>query len=131
MSDLSNLLGAVYGSNDPDGPSTRHEPSAADRAAQASAPPRIDDDLAAALSAALVSSTPEPNVGMPAPVAPAPPTTYAPAPAPVAQAPAPMMPPVAAATAPEPAYTPSYSPAMASWSAGDDDIFPTVAGKKR
>ena len=127
MSDLSNLLGAVYGSNDPDGPSTRHEPSAADRAAQVSAPPRIDDDLAAALSAALVSSTPEANVGVPAPVEPAAPTTYAPAPAPVAPAPAPMMPPVAAA----PAYTPSYSPAMAAWSAGDDDIFPTVVGKKR
>ena len=118
MSDLSNLLGAVYGSNDPDGPSTRHEPSAADRAAQAPAPPRIDDDLAAALSAALVSSTPEASVGMPAPVAPASPTTYAPAPAPVA-------------AAPEPAYTPSYSAAMPSWSAGDDDIFPVVAGKKR
>ena len=118
MSDLSNLLGAVYGSSDPDGPSTPHEPSAADRAAQAVAPPRIDDDLAAALSAALVSSTPENNVGMPAPVAPPPATTYAPAPVPPAPA-------------PEPAYTPSYSAAMPSWSAGDDDIFPMVAGKKR
>jgi hypothetical protein len=129
MSDLSNLLGAVYGSNDPDGPSTPHEPSAAERTAQPAAP-RIDDDLAAALSAALVTSTPEANVGTPAPIAPAPPTTYAAAPA-YAPAPAPVAPTMAAAPEPQPAYSPNYNPGMAAWSAGDDDIFPTVAGKKR
>ena len=115
MSDLSNLLGAVYGSNDPDGPSTRHEPSAAERTAQPAAP-RIDDDLAAALSAALVSPTPEANMATPA---------YAPAPAP-----APAMP-AAAAPVAQPAYAPTYNTGTVSWSAGDDDIFPSIAGKKR
>lgn len=114
MSDLSNLLGAVYGSSDPDGPSTRHEPSAAERVQVPPAPLRIDDDLAAALSQALVTSAPEQSVGTPAPV-----PAYA---APVIPAPA----------IPENVYTPSaYSPAVVNWSAGDDDIFPTAVGKKR
>ena len=116
MSDLSNLLGAVYGSNDPDGPSTRHEPSAAERAAMPAAAPRIDEDLAAALSAALVTPTPDQNVGAPAPVAAAPAAPFA------AAQPAP---------APMPAPQPAYVPAMASWAPGDDNIFPSVMGKKR
>lgn len=77
------------------------------------APPRIDDDLAAALSAALVAPTPEANVPAPAFAAEA-------APAPVAQIPA------------QPAYVPStYSAGMVAWAHGDDDIFPMTAGKKR
>lgn len=107
MSDLSNLLGAVYGSNDPDGPSTPHEPSAAERAQTPSPPPRIDDDLAAALSAALVTSTPTVNVGASAPVAT----------------------PVAAVQYAQPA--PVYNAVPVSWAKGDDDIFPTTVGKKR
>lgn len=88
------------------------------------APPRIDDDLAAALSAALVAPTTEANIAAPAPVAPAPAPAPAfaaePAPAPVAQIPA------------QPAYVPStYSAGMVAWAHGDDDIFPTTAGKKR
>lgn len=110
MSDLSNLLGAVYGSNDPDGPSTPHEPSAAERAQVPSAPPRIDDDLAAALSAALVTSTPAQSVGAPAPVNPAPA-------------------PVATIEYAQPA--PVYNAVPLSWAKGDDDIFPTTVGKKR
>lgn len=130
MSDLSNLLGAVYGSNDPDGPTTRHEPSAAERV-QMPAPPRIDDDLAAALSAALVSSTPEPTLAATAPVAAAPPYS-APvavaAPVPVAATPA--APP--ASPRPQPVFTPSsYSAGVVSWNHGDDDIFPMTVGKKR
>ena len=121
MSDLSNLLGAVYGSSDPDGPSTPHEPSAAERAQAPEAAPQIDDDLAAALSAALVTSTPTPNVGTPAPM---------PA-APQAAAPMPAAPEPVAVHAPEPAYTPTYSAAPVSWSKGDDDIFPSSLGKKR
>ena len=112
MSDLSNLLGAVYGSNDPDGPSTRHEPSAAERAQMAAPAPRIDDDLAAALSAALVTPTPDANVGAPAPV----PT------APVAAAPAPQ----------QAAYVqPTYNTGSVAWAKGDDDIYPVAVGKKR
>lgn len=84
------------------------------------APPRIDDDLAAALSAALVAPTTEANIAAPAPVAPAPAFAAEPAPAPVAQIPA------------QPAYVPStYSAGMVAWAHGDDDIFPTTAGKKR
>ena len=130
MSDLSNLLGAVYGSNDPDGPSTRHEPSAAERAQVPAAPPRIDDDLAAALSAALVTSTPDASVGAPPPMAhapaqsPAPAFAAAPAPAPVAQ-------PAVVAPAPQPAYTPTYASVSVAWSHGDDDILPMSPGKKR
>ena len=127
MSDLSNLLGAVYGSSDPDGPSTRHEPSAAERAQMPAAPPRIDDDLAAALSAALVTTTPDPNVGAPAPVVSAPAPAYAEVPVAAQAATAPM----AAAPAPQPAFTPSYNTGSIAWAHGDDDIFPTTVGKKR
>lgn len=141
MSDLSNLLGAVYGSSDPDGPATYHEPSAAERV-QAPAPARIDDDLAAALSAALVTSAPDHQVGAPAPAMAAPvyspPTVAAPAlvataPRPVAQvAGAPSFATAAPAPAPQAAFTPStYNTGMVMWSHGDDDIFPVVAGKKR
>jgi hypothetical protein len=63
MADLSNLLGDVYG--DPDGPPVRHEGSAGERVASGA----LDDDLAAALSAALAAA---PGVARrPAPEAPA------------------------------------------------------------
>ena len=49
MSDLSNLLGDLYGdSRNPDGPPVRHEPAATDRTEWSA--PRTDDDLAAALA---------------------------------------------------------------------------------
>ena len=110
MSDLSNLLGDVYGDHSsPDAAPVRHEPAAADRM-----------DLTVGLTAAL---------------APAP----APAPAPmpmvdlsVAEAPA-----AAWTTAPAPLPSVSVSapvPAMAggpAWAAGDDDIFPSSKGSKR
>ena len=112
---MSNLLGAVYGSNDPDGPSTPHEPSAAERAQMPAAAPRIDDDLAAALNAALVAPTSEQSVA---------------APAPVAQPPAPAFATASAAPAPT-TYAPSYNTAMAAWAHGDDDIFPSALGKSR
>lgn len=125
MSDLSNLLGAVYGSSDPDGPSTRHEPSAAERVQVTPAPLRIDDDLAAALSQALVTSTPDQSVGAPAPVpASAPVPAYAPPPSAPAAVPTPAM--------PQNVYAaPAYLPPAVTWCAGDDDIFPVSAGKKR
>lgn len=119
MSDLSNLLGAVYGSSDPDGPSTRHEPSAAERVQVPPAPLRIDDDLAAALSQALVTSTPDQAIAAPAPV-----PAYAPPPSAPAAVPTPAM--------PQNVYAaPAYVPPAMTWCAGDDDIFPVSAGKKR
>lgn len=95
MSDLSNLLGELYGdSSDPDGRPVRHEPPAAERSDwQVS---RTDDDLAAALSAALADA--------PAPVAPPAP----PAPASSPAAPAPSMPAV-----PSMPVMPSVAPAQA------------------
>ena len=170
MSDLSNLLGDVYGDHSsPDGPPVRHEAPASERAYEISTPrapewssesqldrafsgwvpgeaPRAgDDDLAAALSAALRS--PEP-VAAPAP-APVAPVMAAPAPAPVAapslaeslaeMAPAPA--PRAAwtapinltATAPEPAMAMAGVSAapVAAWTRGDDDIFPMSKKGKR
>lgn len=135
MSDLSNLLGDLYGdSRDPDGPSVRHEPAAADRTEWSAA--RTDDDLAAALSAALA----EP------PAAPAP----APAPAPampevttiadyVAPAPASTPAPVAQqwTSAPESVEMPAPAPVATMpagprlWLRGDDDITPIVGGAKK
>jgi len=150
MSDLSNLLGDVYGdTSSPDGPPVRHEPAAADRVPEWSEDSRldrafadwqpegrgdfgsagsapIDDDLAAALSAALteqpVAAAPTPAPAPAAPVAP-----VAAAPAPVAPAPAASW---AAAPAPAPAPAPAMSTMVAGagtmrmWAPGDDDIFP-------
>ena len=114
MSDLSNLLGDVYGDHSsPDAAPVRHEPAAADRV-----------DLTAGLTAALTMPAPVP-APMPAPLpmvdlsvaeAPAPPAwTSAPAPLPSVSVSAPV-------------------PAMASgslWAAGDDDIFPSSKGAKK
>ena len=111
MSDLSNLLGDVYGDHSsPDAAPVRHEPTAADRV-----------DLTAGLTAALTVPAPAP----------------APAPLPmvdlsVSEAPAP-------AWTSEPAPIPAVSvsapvPAMvggSSWASGDDDIFPSSKGSKK
>src|SRR5881394_2733758 len=88
MPELWKALGDVYGDTDPDGPPTRVEPPAAHR----SAPP-LDDDLAAALSAALVNApAPTPTPVAPVPPPPAPPATVAPAADPVAPLPLPVPP---------------------------------------
>src|SRR5436190_22457298 len=100
MPELWKALGDVYGDTDPDGPPTRVEPPAAHR----SAPP-LDDDLAAALSAAFVNAPApaparpvSPVVPPPAPAATVPPApTPAPSPAPAPEAPQP----VASLTVPE------------------------------
>src|SRR5437762_572175 len=87
MPDLWKALGDVYGDADPDGPSVAVERPASARP--------LDDDLAAALSAALVN----------APAPPPPPAAPAPPPAPPASPAAPVPPaaPVAPVTAPAPA----------------------------
>ena len=167
MSDLSNLLGDLYGEQgSPDGPPVRHEPPAAERAPEwasdsrldqafedwtpeahgaASVPITTDDDLTAALSAALGSAptapapAPTPPPAMPqAPaqmVAPAP-VAHVPAPAPAPVAPAPVAPSAGWASAPAdapavPAPVATSVPVPAGprmWVRGDDDIFP---GRKR
>ena len=147
MSDLSNLLGAVYGNTDPDGPPVRQEASASRRMEAASwgqhvvafetqAPSANDNDIASALSAALMDSAP---VSAPAPVfeAPAPVVSLVetPAPAPVAPAPQPAMAAPVAMAAPAAstwsnAATAVMAPPVAAvtpprlWIFGDDDIFP-------
>ena len=126
MSDLSNLLGDLYGdSSNPDGPPVRREPAAAERAEWA--PARSDDDLAAALSAALAEPAPTPA---PAPAPPVMPQIPAPAaPAAWTAAPEPM-------PAPE-AHVPSVSVSMPMatgprmWAVGDDDILPMGGGKRK
>ena len=140
MSDLSNLLGDLYGdSRNPDGPPVRHEPAAADRTEWSA--PRTDDDLAAALSAALAEPPAAPAMPQ---VAPAPVAEYV-APAPVAEyvapAPAPVAPvaPVAQSwtsvpesvemSAPSPVATMPAGPRL--WLRGDDDIMPISGGAKK
>ncbi len=151
MSDLSNLLGDVYGAtSSPDGPPVRHEPPASERAPEWSSEssldraftgwvpgeaPKADDGLAEALASAL-APIPAPVISAPAPiVAPAP--TFAPLPAAsLAESLSEMTPAAARApwTAPINLTTPSPVLEMAgvgaarSWMPGDDDIFP--AGKK-
>lgn len=108
MSDLSNLLGDVYGDHSsPDAAPVRHEPTAANRL-----------DLTAGLTAALtIPAAPAP---MPTPVvdlhaAEAPSWTSAPAAYPNVSVSAPV-------------------PAMAggpAWATGDDDIFPSGKGAKK
>lgn len=121
MSDLSNLLGDVYSSIDPDGPSVAVEPSASQRGAfdwasdEASMTPAkapaLDDDLAAALSAALVEKKPVAEEWAPTP--------------PVAAAPAPAFAPsLPTITAPVPV-------AQGMWARGDDDILPGGGKSKR
>ena len=163
MSDLSNLLGDVYGDHSPDGPPVRREPAASERSpgwnAQAQqeqarpAEPRftvaepvkplppIDDDLAAALSAALnEAAAPAPAAPAeapapaPAPIAMAP---MAPAPLPQPPAPVPVAVPVAVPQAPATVPAPvAMAPAAVAqearfWTRGDDDIFPSKGSKKK
>ncbi|HEX4978857.1 MAG TPA: hypothetical protein VFV35_02215 [Acidimicrobiales bacterium] len=141
MSDLSNLLGDLYGdSQDPDGPSVRHEPAARDREEWATG--GADDDLAEALSAALGDPTP----AAPAPRMPDVPVLHA-APPPPAPTAAPASPAgtwttAAAAIPSEPHAAPVMSapePVVATvasvagprlWSRGDDDILPVAGGVK-
>ena len=126
MSDLTNLLGDLYGdTSNPDGPPVRREAPAFDRTRGS----RGDDDLATALSAALAE----------------PPTPVAPAPAPVVHtASQPVEAQVSSSprgawTAPpaqhaEPVYTSSPVATVTSggWSVGDDDIVPMAgAARKR
>lgn len=105
MSDLSNLLGDVYGDHSSaDAAPVRHEPAAADRV-----------DLTAGLSAVLAAPAPAPAPVVDLPAAEAPVWATAPAPLPSVSVSAPV-------------------PAMAGasfWVAGDDDIFPTSKGSKK
>ena len=140
MSDLSNLLGDLYGdSRNPDGPPVRHEPAAAERSEWS--PSRDNDDLAAALSAAL-AEPPAAPAPAPAPVMPA--VQPAPAPAPVAVAPVAPVAPIApvAPVAPVQEYPATIEHAVLvggagprMWERGDDDIAPmggvAKAKKKR
>jgi hypothetical protein len=141
MSDLSNLLGDVYGDHPPDAAPVRREPAAHERAPEWSSESQLDrafdgwvpgepptsagSDLTDALAAALAPSAPAPEpVPMPtlaqalseAPVAPRSAWTASSAPAP-APAPAPM--------------TVSAPAASGFWSPGDDDIFPMAKGSKK
>lgn len=157
MSDLSNLLGDVYGDHrSADAAPVRHEPSADLRAPQWADESQLDrafegwvpgepptesrpDDLTAALAAALAAPTPAPT---PAP-APAPAPFYDAVPLPsLAPAPAPLVPVQAAApwttSAPGPAPAPAPAPVIVSapaavtmWSPGDDDIFPMAKGGRK
>jgi hypothetical protein len=178
MSDLSNLLGDVYGDSTPDSAPIRREPAASERTPEWASDsrldrafsgwepeshfpfdqdvatpkaPAVDDDLAAALTAALSEAAPPVAAAAwapPAPPAPefAPPAFSAPAPAPVVVP----VPPVAAPAPPAPApipragWTASPTPAPTQvvsapmsvpqptmWSPGDDDIYPGSKGSKR
>ena len=108
MSDLSNLLGDVYGDHSsPDAAPVRHEPAAADRV-----------DLTAGLSAAFSAPAPAP----------------APMPTPMVDLPSAEAPSWAAAPAMPSVSVSAPVPAMAGgsfWAAGDDDIFPTAKGAKK
>jgi hypothetical protein len=150
MSDLSNLLGAVYGETDPDGPPVRHEAPASERMEAAGWGQHIvafespassginDDDIASALSAALMDAAP---VASPAPApafeAPAPVVSLieTPAPAPMAPAPEPVFAAPAQSTWSN-AATAVVAPPVAAvtpprlWIFGDDDIFPGAKGGK-
>lgn len=122
MSDLSNLLGNVYDTGNPDGPPVRREPSADERLEGPGEirfdPPasELESEITSAISEAVVESQPAPA---PQPVQPAPqPVAYeAPAPAPQQSWNAP-----AAVTAPVTGPT---------WRPGDDDIFPGVAASRK
>lgn len=138
MSDLSNLLGDLYGdSQNPDGPSVRHEPAATDRTEWSAG--RSDDDLAAALSAALAEppAAPSPTPVAAAPVMPeVPPAPVAPAPViPVAEAPvsAPSNWTSAPASVEMPAPVPvaAMSAGPRLWLRGDDDILPIAGAVKK
>jgi hypothetical protein len=150
MSDLSNLLGDVYGDANPDAAPVRHEPAAGSRAPEWSSdsqldkafsdwvpgqPPSGGDDLTAALTAAL-SETPAPVAPAPTPMAPAP-MAHAPMPSLAhALAEAPSAPRTGAWTSAAPAASPAPAVVHGApsgggyWSPGDDDIFPSSRGGK-
>jgi hypothetical protein len=136
MSDLSNLLGDVYGDHsDPDAAPVRREPAAGERAPEWAADAQLDrafdgwvpgepptgrsDDLTSALAAALTPAPAPEAVPMPtvaqAPAAPAPASWTSAAPA-------------AAVAAPVMVTAPASS---SFWSFGDDDIFPSSKGGKK
>lgn len=139
MSDLSNLLGDVYGdhsSASPDGPPVRREAAAADRAPEWSGDSQLDrafenwvpgepptgrEDLTSALASALATPA-EAVVAMPTVAAPA---LEAPTPGP---APVPW---TSGGTAVATAPVSVAAPAMSSWTFGDDDIFPMSRGGKK
>jgi hypothetical protein len=108
MSDLSNLLGDVYGDHSsPDAAPVRHEPAAADRV-----------DLTAGLTAAFAAPAPAP----------------APAPMPMVDLSVSEAPKAPAWTSAPSVSVSAPVPAMAGgsfWAAGDDDIFPPVKGSKK
>ena len=115
MSDLSNLLGDVYGDHSPDAAPVRREPAAAERSSG-------DFDLTAALSAALNTDT----AVAPAPVVPAVDLSEAPkASSGWASEAIPAMPSMSV-TAPVPAMA-----GARAWAPGDDDIFPGVKAAKK
>jgi len=148
MSDLSNLLGDVYGDHSPDAAPVRRELSADQRAPEWAAESQLDrafegwvpgeppaasrpDDLTAALSAALAAPAPAPAAAVHDSV---PMPTLAAAPvAPALESPA-----AWTTSAPAPAPTVVTAPTMVTapatvtmWSPGDDDIFPMAkAGRK-
>ena len=150
MSDLSNLLGDVYGDHSPDAAPVRRELPAEQRAPEWAAESQLDrafdgwvpgepptaarpDDLTAALSAALAAPAPAAPAPAPAPAAPAydavPMPTLAAA-APAVEAPAAWTTSAAPSPAPAPAVVAAPA-AVALWSPGDDDIFPMAkAGRK-
>jgi hypothetical protein len=147
MSDLSNLLGDVYGDSSPDGPPVRREPAASERTPEWSEDARLDR--------AFAGWEPEARGGFDAPVSapandsaladalsaalatPAPPaTSFAqainemPAPSPAPSVPVAAAAPAApkagwtsAPSAPAPAASAAAAPAR-MWVPGDDDIFP-------
>ena len=134
MSDLSNLLGNVY-SGEADGRSVTREPAANLRNTGV---PALDDDLAAALSAAIVeASAPGQPVAAPAPPVASPefPMPLQPQPAPEIEMPR-MTAPLAAPAAP-PAWVPPPQMIQApvshaiNWALGDDDIVPGSVATNR
>lgn len=145
MSDLSNLLGDVYGdSSNPDGPPVRHEAPAAERLPEWSEDSRLDRAFAdwqpeshggggfdAAVKSPAADSALADALSAALAPAPAPVVSEIPAPLPVAAAPA--------AAPAKPAWTtaPTVAPAAVAapapvrmWAPGDDDIFP-ARGRKR
>ena len=140
MSDLSNLLGDVYGDHSPDAAPVRRELSADERAPEWSADSHLDKafagwvpgepptssnaDLTAALSAALASPAPAP--------APVPTPEVVPMPS-LAQTLSEEMP--APAWTSEPVSVPVAAVAApgvtAFWQPGDDDIFPMARGGRK
>jgi hypothetical protein len=139
MSDLSNLLGDVYGNTSPDEASVRRERSAQERTEERAPAWSSDQDLDRAFNgwvpgeapsgddryrevpASELSSVPAPA---PAPAA----QTFAevaPAPAPSGHWAAPIN---LRAPSPEPVFEMAHATAGPSWRPGDDDIVPS--GKK-